>query len=809
MNNRSVVIPFVTGTNTYLLFKGTVVKVTDDEFEVRFDDDDEVVPYELETLAKVLVPKVGEYVLYDEPGQTTRKYVGLVKKVDVNPDGWNKYCYECTWGDREKLGWNEAAFDPISRWEYFPQKNPKTRLTVILEGNKFDDGGTWTTERMELHNLGGGKITSAFPVDLYAYLRLFAEKRSVYPLVVNSDGVKARLDDLLSEEGFLGVDAIPESAPVQAENDDDAAPEESYHANLVIRGTRRSVGWSTIDNKLDKVGLKYSAIRAKATIDGVELGYQEFVKAHKTHEAPDDLMGKLIKSKLLQGVELTTMTSFFGSRVHQKLLLDTATTTVNLDGPAVDPQPVNPVFVNKREKKEEVNALVFNKKDLFDLQVKSIETMAPFNKLINQMCAKVKSALTDAEYTIIACELPVFSSMKTYTHNDDEVAMESRVDFLASKGGRIILGDYKTRWGNGNQFKILASKELRQVLVYAFLVLENYHIFIDAVMVVYVNRSGDTTLCEIPFTEELTRGRSNRGLGRASVCKQEIDAILQKWLNVPGTVCGKYLISKNPDLPKALRYDEKYSRLWYNGDKKASVPERTLAQLRDAIAEDAENFFKGDGLERRSGRNIMLRYGAFNLYSVKNDVYSWESLNTVPANELAGARFFHPELIHPDIDSRYYTPFISKVNGRLVEESDRKAELRRRFNNLVYERSEELMKGSGRRSGNQLQTMFGLTKKQRPSSIGMRTWKKTVCVRALQIELNRRLLQRLKVDGVVRQQTFRKAATDNVESYPLASARFKLFKELSQRPAWSNQMYEWTTKQIDAALKLLLLKITN
>ena len=85
-------------------------------------------------------------------------------------------------------------------------------------------------------------------------------------------------------------------------------------------------------------------------------------------------------------------------------------------------------------------------------------------------------------------------------------------------------------------------------------------------------------------------------------------------------------------------------------------------------------------------------------------------------------------------------------------------------------------------------------------------------MRALQVEVNERLLNQLKLDGVVSQVNapvpFDKSPDDPVESPQLAKERFEPhFTRLSQRPAWSVEMYNWAVQQLEECVDDLKTKL--
>jgi hypothetical protein len=268
------------------------------------------------------------------------------------------------------------------------------------------------------------EIRSDFRVDLFYFLNQFNRIRlDTFPtFVLNPSDVVQRLRDL--SERYLAI------APFQINQEVDIGNEDGF-SNLMLRGVNSlSVGWSTINNKIDITGTNtrrhyYDKLRETSLITLYVNGQKQRVATLKGYRnavkgipPPDDLMGRLIKSKLLQGVELTTLTSFLGSRVHQKLMLKSSVVNTNEVSP--QPQAVE-INIAGYTVKTAVFQLLFeheNQQARFKDQVTAIEDMGSFERLVVAMQIAIQTALAAQRCTILATEVPVFESMKTFSHKN-------------------------------------------------------------------------------------------------------------------------------------------------------------------------------------------------------------------------------------------------------------------------------------------------------------------------------------------------------------------------------------------------------
>ena len=837
MQKTFVCIPFQNNRGKYYIHTGELIKpTTNTEFTVKWLDKTEST-HPISKLKDYVLPKVNDIIAYRNgtPGKHAI-YVGRVTRIYPNTQFFNREAFECYWGDpvalKRDYNWLPSEFGKEGAIKkYIPRGGKRIPFNSFYKIQTDDPLFAIRTD-LQIFNFNkqvGEEISPRFPVDVFMFLKKLFMVSDSFSLDVTAASVVSRFN--AAKAGFAAVGAFQYVGQYADRfNNVAVADADQAYTNLILRGIKHSVGWKTINSKLtllDQKGEKqqYGPMRDAMTVQSLRQGdieaktrtlrqFYADVKLDKSSAVPtmippDDLFGKLQNSKLLQGLELNTMSSFLGSRIHQKMLLTYAASFKNENAaPVLAPYNPNPDTENPYTINSEVFQMVFA--SLFDKQVQIIDSVSSLEPLVNMMTSSLSKGLTKFGITPVACEVPVFCGLRTFDHAEKQYTMESRVDFIGTDlNGKIILGDYKSHLGNGVQFELVKeSNQLKQIITYAFLLLQNYHILVDTVAIVYVNRRGDVHMCTLPFKEKLIGVRE-----RLSPAKRAIKQLLTSWINISGTVCDQHIVTVKNNVPTELLTEFKYLKYWESGGVN---PLKRLSLEDLAYAIKFHKFFKqgvNSGVRRIENKRII--FNNLSLWHINQQVYTFEDVRTVPGLELNNARFFHSEIINPLIITRKYGPqFTSKVDKRIVTETERKAFNRNTFNAYIYEQSSELKerakKSNGLKyTGTQLQALFPrLTYKVKPVGTSAESWRQVVCVRALQVEVNQMMINYLQQQNVIDSSdpsAFNKGIDEQVENYPLAMGRFATFTHMSQRPAWSNEMYLYAADNfIEKALDTLV-----
>jgi hypothetical protein len=800
------------------VIKTVVKRGNDPHVKVRFPGEPDLTKYAWGEVKNILIPKRDDYIgVRSIFSQTHQIVIGKVTKVEQgntrDRNGFGKYKYTQNYGNPGDLGWASEDYKSLYKFTKNSKGAPMNNFYVILNGDPL----ATKIGNISLHNTNVlFQSTPQFPVALFKYLHKINMLAFTLPFVMNGSGVIPRLQALKSRyleiEPFKNKTSSVENEDSEDEDNDednDSDGDDLYFSNLILRGVKHTTGLKTMFPHMVTEKIDFKHIYNKTTIQwysGEQVqsfnnvtSFRQAFKGLQTAVPPNDMLGQLINSKLLQGVELSTLTSFLGSRIHQKIMLASCTT-------GNQPQPQLPgVFNNPLNIDPTKFQLVLqDDQQLFDKQVELLSNLDSLESLVNIMYKHVLNALKKEKLEIIACEVPVWTSMRTFTHgrSDAQHVMESRIDFIAKQSdGKLVLGEYKSRLGNGNQYKILdVTYHMRQAILYAFLLLENFHIFVDYVMVIYANRKGDVGICKFPFKQV-----SN------NTSKDNVKEILQQWIHIDGYICDQFIVSQTHKkfAQKSVLSEYAYLDFWYSAgtrvfDRRNNLGERI----------QGDDFFRKGA---RSGvitiKNRRMRFNTqpepTDLWLINHEVYAWLDINDIEedAPPIQAAFFFHPEIIHPVLPNRLYGPYTSKVDGRRVEESGAKKASRKAFNNLIYEEGKRLAGSYPNMDSDALHTKFTtiIVDKERPERTSIQTWRIRICVRALQVEVNKRLLEQTKNQGVVsRVNAAIGTPSQPVEQYPLSAKRFERFEHLSQRPAWHTAMYDYAENElVDNAYKYL------
>lgn len=828
LENRQVQKPGLY-QNKWQIYNGKILSNTNDTFTAKYNTGNETDP--LSSLKYLLTPKLGDCIARTLFGKLV---IGKLTENPIANRTFSKLRFSNVYyGTPETLGWSSGDFAAFYRYQSRQVGEPINTFFVILENDALSQYCN-SDQNIEEYNINIlTQSTDSFPVHLFSYLRSLSKATLQLPILNDAAAVVPRLQSVYAS--YLATPAFQQEALNDNNNDEDNEgdnDETTYYCNLILRNVKMSTGLHTMLEHIPKPQARrtftplYNACKvtffannsANAEFNSVSKFRNSLIVQNlKTKEAQKTieelgLVGKLIRSKLLQGLELTTLTSFLGSRVHQMLMLR-ASTVANANNEANAPKPA---FLNTEAIDPSMFQTIMKPGTMFDAQVEIISNIGSLDSVVESMFKAVLAAFTTYNMKVVACEVPVFTTFRTFSHGKTtktQRAMESRIDFIGIHNGETVLGDYKTHWGNNNQYSILdTTKHIQQVVIYAFLLLQNYSILVDSVAIVYVNRNSDVTICKVPFKEPVQKiGLRQRE--RPSAAKQVLATILKEFMEIPGfTVDSNIVAPTSAEINvDSLLTEKAFFKYWYyGGDSALAIP--TATQFKERVQQDP--FF-----ERILNRKTRFQ-GTDPLFLLYKNVYSWYNTNAVAAAAAAPfigtSRFFHPELIHPNIGSRRYGTFINNRDGRRIREPLDKVEQRKQFNTDVYQNGVALsvIRNSTNNlySSETLHDIFQdlILSKNKPPRMELEAFRIQVCVRALQVQINTLLLEQCIEQKLISSEDvpFNLPVT-SVPQYPLALNRFELFKHLSQRPAWHQAMYDYGQEILPKAVEMLQVLLSD
>jgi len=218
----------------------------------------------------------------------------------------------------------------------------------------------------------------------------------------------------------------------------------------------------------------------------------------------------------LQDVELRSLYSTIGTRVHNKLWFH------SLSDPLVFQCIVDRTTAQSPPK---------TLRDYYDDALGG--SMHLYGRIDETMSIQIRKAMDGLGVEILAHEVPVFDQYRHFQRSGGQF-METRLDFLALRNGRLCLGDYKCLVGKHTQQHIFnRTAHWRQVVCNAFLLWTNYRILVDDLMLVYANRHQEVFVVSTPFRmHPSTSIETARPRRRAAAPRTEapLKGLIGQWL---------------------------------------------------------------------------------------------------------------------------------------------------------------------------------------------------------------------------------------------------------------------------------------
>ena len=518
---------------SWRLFYGRVLEVGDERFTVAWRDAGALrapsATWPLAQLRYMRVAGRGDWLHWFQNEETT--YWGRVVRRVARRDR-QSVSLQVDWGDMEAEWGAAEANRLVTKFEFSGRGR---RLAwdkyAVVEADEVDcaaeGGGVRPDWRAVLtaHNRGVGlRASPLMPVPRVGMLRALAGLRPGAPPVARRSRrrrprrmlvlLRARLRSVL--EGALAIE--PAAGPVQTAS--------------WLRGDR--IGWSTADSLLVSsrgyVELNFKRVLAginavAAVVDtrrAVGLGVREWKEFVGSWVAPQlnaraDWLRALIAEGHLQGVELATLTSVAGSRVHMAMQL-------KLDGRSTVERAAADADPDMTEAAADVEAVAPYIPNFppSDAALRYFQSTADLDALVAQMADALHDFLFDGtDLAPLASELPVADLDQLWIKGGKALAVESRIDLLAvTADGRLVLCDYseyaafytrlfyshafclcrtECRFGDTTMALLGEADTVRQLATYAWLLYTNYGLVVDELWQVTVTRELDCTRWSAPF----------------------------------------------------------------------------------------------------------------------------------------------------------------------------------------------------------------------------------------------------------------------------------------------------------------------
>ncbi len=213
--------------------------------------------------------------------------------------------------------------------------------------------------------------------------------------------------------------------------------------------------------------------------------YSDYLAHHKRMPTTDHDLDFLFDSNLLQPVEIQTLASFLGTRVHNLLLLD-ALYGKQLDGRLRNRGVVQHLFTDV--------FLTTQQRRFF------ASSGGILDVYVNRLAELIRGEVDRLDIKLLGVEIPVCDPYKAYVINGKAVWMETRVDGVGvDQNGHLYLIEYKTVWAAQAASNPLKTDHVHQVLLNAWMLFMTYNIMVDKVLIIYASRYGDVTTCSLLF----------------------------------------------------------------------------------------------------------------------------------------------------------------------------------------------------------------------------------------------------------------------------------------------------------------------
>ncbi len=313
-------------------------------------------------------------------------------------------------------------------------------------------------------------IGTRFRSDIAKHMSVaLAPLESLPTIETGADAVQTRLEDVrkrvwgaFQQENFeAGGGGLDDD---DSDEEDEAVPSNSALIASNVDNTS-VIGWNTVDfrwpaSKRTHATKHLRNIRNASTVREItgdsthDRTWADFKRYSKQpHSATSDAMGALIKSRVFQAVEMLTISSVIGTRVHQRLCNDaifasarpTATTDTTVSYPAtrvfqmlyakVGGQVVLPTALERYWRTEDGTGL------------------SMLDGVAATLATAVSSALAREGITIVGTEIPVIDPYRLFKNRRKRCqVMETRIDALGMDAeGNLLLIEYKSRIGNTTQ----------------------------------------------------------------------------------------------------------------------------------------------------------------------------------------------------------------------------------------------------------------------------------------------------------------------------------------------------------------------
>jgi len=168
--------------------------------------------------------------------------------------------------------------------------------------------------------------------------------------------------------------------------------------------------------------------------------------------------------------------------------------------------------------------------------VEAVTSLTEEEKLLKLMAEATLRYLRDLKgFELVAMELPVIDMHQAFNMGSAAspkiVFLESRVDFVATLNGKLILGDFKNRIGNTTQYDNPSSDSIAQLVLYAWLMWTNFAIAVEELWLLATNRHGEVMCFKFPFAASMDKGGAYSKSGRGAVAEGNTGRRdVQEWL---------------------------------------------------------------------------------------------------------------------------------------------------------------------------------------------------------------------------------------------------------------------------------------
>lgn len=736
-----------------------------------------------------IVLNVNEWCVYSPTEDL--QFLGRVSAVlgpqigDPNP-----FSYSMVWAaNRQNLidsGWTASDYDdPITRFSLVRRGVYRNRIERITDRHPLFVHTASLQNAEDFNRSGGNQLTKQFPVDLFLYMRTLSQIQNQMVFETNFNNSKNRIDQVLNS--FNNVPPfVPRNSTVHA------LPE--WEENLSVSNIiLKNVSFvSSFRNFLQALrctdqynDIKFDTLRADPTVRLFVSDYPDpplyngqFVNNNVVPSVVEPSpLNNIFNNKVLSLDQATTTSMFVAMRVMQKLSIMVSTN-------GNDYPPVaglrNPVVPNRRFKAQQTEVSLLHSNQL-QQSIKFLSSSYYLEDLIVNMSDTVADYIANRNIRISATNVPVYEPFRGYILNHHFTLMETRIDFIGNVPGSngFCTGFVIPLTLNSEQNSILKEKDITKATILSFLFMINYKIFVDKILLIYVNRTERVFEVQIPFK-----------INGTSPCKSIQEEIINAWNSI-GVVADQQLFTTNTDVDSEYFTLYSYLRYWQTQQNFALT---TQQNIQNRANENNSFFKKRDGRRVRKVENNPVLFDGLRTRIVGQDVYSFDNLfigSKAPAPPAIGTAFAYPAIIHPDINVRKYAPF--RHQGNRWNEGD-KRDNRLQLNAEIWSAAGTIEKNSNIAGVANFAAALGLPDNSKQNWTVQRS-RQVLAVRKINIEINSRMQTQATVEGtIVPPRAGNLEDRSQPVKLPLDQRRFggqKDFHHMSQRVAWSAEMYDY------------------